>query len=205
MSSVCEQLDDYLDGELTSEEASRFRDHVEYCSACRVNLEAMAEFDELVAEAKSSFDEWYVSHATQDRPALVDGIQVVATQRSLAGRVLASVAVVAATIALVVVARDIAMRMPGNPPHREIGRSSGSSGRSGVEVLSDSTEIAQLTKARVNMTEDSRYLAQPIESSNPNITIYWLHPTVDAVSDSEDVDSSLVPEEKTNLLARKAL
>lgn len=199
--NYCEQLDDYLDGDLAPEAASRFREHVEVCGECQTNLDAMSEFDGLVAEAKLVFDDW--NGVRQDRSALVDEIQV-ANQRSVASRVVTSVAVVAATIAMAVVARNIAMRMPGNSSPREFSQSLESGSRSGVDAPSDdSTELAQITKASLNMAEDSRYLAEPIESSNPNITIYWLHPTVDAVA-SED-DSSSLPKQQVDLLAGRTL
>lgn len=49
---VCEQLDDYLDGDLSTEESQSFKSHIENCEACRV---AVLEYEQLATDIQTGF------------------------------------------------------------------------------------------------------------------------------------------------------
>lgn len=202
--SGCEQLDDYLDGDLTPEQASRFREHSQVCGECRANLEAMAEFGGFVSEARSSFDDWYVeqSERTNNVPALA----LSRSEPSIKRRVAISVAIIAATIAAVLAARTITLPASGDG-QREVVKADSTKSNGSKKQSNGSIGVAeavkpQRTKTSITMPQDSGYLAQPIQSSNPNITIYWLHPTMNTKAKKAGDDSSATPEQETKLLAR---
>lgn len=195
----CEQLDDFLDGDLSTAKADSFREHATVCDACRESLEALAVFEGMVRDSKSMFDDWYqddlnVAISSATLPT-ADKVDLPIRSRSSASRLLISITIVAATIAVTLLGRKFydLSRIERRPAVPFAGTQGG-----------QRSESNRLETVSLKL-QGSGYLAEPIKSSNPDVTIYWLHPTTDTVNAAEKVDSSATPEQESSLIARRTL
>ena len=190
---LCGFVDDYLDGDLSDQQLRDFLDHTGHCQDCRDQLEAQATFDELVAEARTAFDVWQAETKAGSRVSSTVGKKPMRYW-------LASCGVVAATLFLAVVVRSTWIRTrPQTEGHRQ---------HPVVEAVPQpgtwraiGKDIDAMVDVKVSFPEEGEYLAEEIETENPHVTIYWLHPIANSTN-TNDTESSTKPD-GNNLLARR--
>jgi len=174
----CQNLDDYLAACLSDDEAARFEAHLPHCPACREEIADQRGIDRLLARG-----------AAQRAPipsSLVDRIE--GRIRSLRRRRAVRWAVGASAAAAVVLAVGVWLipqddgAAPG--PERPPGR--GSVAETPVESEPDGHEVASPAqppsdnepRVRVSLADPSEAILVPMHTSNPNVSIVWVYPTV---------------------------
>lgn len=175
--SECEQLDDYLDGELLPEQVEAFRRHVRSCGECSSAIRAHQEFMRLVEKAKQRLDR---SVTDVPRPVRL-GIRSFQLKRRIGFVVGVAASILFCVLALnwVRTGREksqhpIALERAATTP--DIGHASpGPNGETADVAVS---------------VADSHYLAVPMKTTTQDVTILWLHPTHEP--DNSDDSSGLL-------------
>jgi hypothetical protein len=186
--TTCDNLDDYLAGELDDRRRTEFEKHSEACPACREELLAQAKLARLLRAATETLEVSPAELTTSIRR----GVAVAGSQSRR--RI-----TVAATIAAVVVcaagwglwnARD-AMVVARPQPEQRIVEQPGSEKRQAANHANNErrleadretanmVDVAVATSAAtVRLDSTSETIAVPIKSENPDVSIFWLYPVV---------------------------
>ena len=160
----CEQLEDYLLGDMTGVAHAEFERHLGDCEACRVEVSQQAHFDGVLKRA--------VELADPCPPHLTAGVGAfVAVRRQRRAGVL--IGVVAAAVVLFL----LGLFFPGKPVEPR----PGSNPVAGVPDIKPKparppviAKKPQLPRVRVDFP--STVLAEPVDSGDPTITIYRVFP-----------------------------
>ena len=178
----CQNLDDYLSACLSDDEAARFEAHLAHCPACREETADQRGIDRLLARG-----------AAQRAPtpsSLVDRIE--GQIRSLRRRRVIRTALALSAAAAVVLAVGVWLipQNDGTPagPTTHAGASSIAEERIKREPDShadrhEAAPPAQLAsdgkpRVRVSLADPAEAILVPVETSNPNVSIVWIYPTV---------------------------
>jgi anti-sigma factor RsiW len=168
----CEQLDEYLCGWLSPDEAAEFAAHLAGCSACREECAVQRRIDRLLAEGAAGIEP--VPAALADR--IERGVRA-ARRRRRVGWACALTAAAGIVLALglwgaprssflrndarpVVTAPVAADDLPQQP------------------VLPSSAKPQAAAIARVTLVDSSSAILVPVESHSPNVTVVRIYPTV---------------------------
>ena len=194
--SLCEQLDDYLDGALPSHDEIRFREHASLCDSCQLHLEAHEEFQLLVQHAKTTFD------ATEFETRLVSTVSPQDHHSSIDIKLAALVAVAALLVfALFLFTSRSDKSTAPNDQAVATSEDQPLDRMSPSVQQEDRADLKPIDKPIVTVTSD-QFLAEPIESGDKSFTIFWLHPidqTISKQNSSENTSPS------TTLVARSSI
>ena len=178
----CDNLDRYLDGELSREENTAFQIHLDQCATCRASLDRQRTVDRLLAASAP------LEPTPGHLAARVDAAIRAASRRRAAAWGTAAVA--AASVLLLGIVWT-ARTLPSDTPNEGIPVADRSTSNPAApadlvsaDPLSESQPPAHVT-VRVNGS-----IVAPMPSSNPNITIFWVYPTVRATADRGDAPDS---------------
>ena len=174
----CDHLDDYLAGWLSADATASFEAHLADCPACREEVAHGQRIDRLLAQGSG--------HLEPVPPSLVDRIEgrIRSLRRRRVIRVAlglsAAVAVVLAVGVWLVPQDDGAAVGPERPPGR------GAVAETPVEWEPDGHEVASPAqppsddepRVRVSLADPAEAILVPMETSNPNVSIVWVYPTV---------------------------
>lgn len=183
--TVCHLIDRFLDGELSGEESARFQRHLAGCEACQTEYEAHQEFQRWVDQAKGRFD-----HQARDVGPRIQ--RAVRWRRNRPRRL--ALSGIAATVALAIGWSQL-IEAPHEMSPEVVAHSAAK-----VDIDPASEVPAATSKASVLVPEEVPYLAVPLPSTNPNVTIIWLHPTYES---SSKPDASTAPPRAETLVARR--
>jgi len=150
MNDLCEQLDEYLLDLLPPAERQAFADHLERCARCRAELAVQRRVDQLLAQA------------AELEPAPPLGFQVARIQRRRARGRWAGASTVAAGLALAAAWWNWG----------EIATPPTTVARKAPPV------IEQPPRPNVTVQFADNVIAQPIETSDPRVTIVWTYSVV---------------------------
>jgi anti-sigma factor RsiW len=173
--SPCEQLDDFLDGCLSEGERAAFVDHLAGCAGCQGAVRDQRQIDELLAAAHIEFG--------AAPPGLRERIEqgmLRASRRRQAARVAAAAAALAAALASGV---WLATLRPGATVVQRSPVAAPPIGPAAVPPHSHAVAPdAVVPPPRVRLTFDPGFdaIAVPVESSDPNVSIFWLYPAARA-------------------------
>lgn len=185
-----ERFDNFIDDELCVDDKALFLRHIEFCESCKSTVEAHYAFVESASDFRNSLDGQHARSLHQTKTLI---------RRAIRLRQLATIT--KATIAMLVVGTicwNLRLPQQDNRSH---------SVTPPAEPLVNSQPRSEPSKDPSKATveiRDSEYVAVPIESRNPKITIYWLHPTFKPVVEESDGDSTFIFQ-RENLLASKSL
>jgi anti-sigma factor RsiW len=166
----CQTLDDYLAGELSATERAAFEAHQAGCPACDVEIKGQRRLEALLRQATSSAE---FPTGLIDR--CLDSIRV-ARRRRIARWLGGLSAAAAVVLAVGFWPKQI-------PPARQ------------VVVLEDQGTMPEASRAnevtrpaietKVTIDPRSGFLAVPQANEHPNVTIYWLYPTLNTAAADE--------------------
>lgn len=177
---ICNNLDDYLAGELNDPRRTEFAKHLEDCAACREELLAQTEVARLLRTATEMLE----APPQELKASIRRGLAVTASRRRR------WVAVAAMMSAVVVGAASWGLRSSRDgrvvarpQPDQRIAerpvlehRQADDRSRQETANVADASGIAPAATVRLASTPDT--IAVPIKSENPNVTIFWLYPVV---------------------------
>jgi len=178
----CDHLDDYLAGVLSAAEAARFEAHLAECPACREEVADGQRIDRLLARASD--------HLEPVPARLVDRIEgrIGSLRRRRLVRVVLGLS--AAAAALLAVGISLMPRDEVTPPrpatHRDVPFIAEETIKRKPDSHADVHEApppAQLPsnnarRVRVSLADPAEAILVPIETSNPNVSIVWIYPTL---------------------------
>ena len=187
-----ERFDEFVDGELCADDAAMFSRHIEFCESCQTAVDKHFTFVDSAQQLRQRFRNQHkiTFQQTGSRVRRAVRNQQIAT----AMKVSAVVLIVGAVGWKFLSPRHEVSR-PAEPPTEQIAQ---------VEEPLEPRETTSKVQVEI---EDSAYVAVPVENKNPNITIFWLHPTFDTNNDSQvdsDDDSTFLNQQET-LFASKSL
>lgn len=156
----CARLDDYLDGDLPEIERLDFEAHLTMCETCRQAVELDRRWGGLLAAAGP------VAPASLTRNILA----VVERHRRL--RLARAVALIglAASLAFAVARWNV------DRPRVPVARTNDPSASQPIASADQRPEV------HITIAPESRLLALPLESKNPQVSIVWLYPEVRSTS-----------------------
>lgn len=169
---TCRYLDDYLDGFLIESERMLFEQHLPVCERCQAEISAQRKFDEFVVVTKSA-------NAIQVRCEQAE----VAVRTNIRRRRRIRYAISIAASILIAVAMGAylnSLRSSQNSAERVASKVNTESNPQ-IELAAD----PEVPQAIVELDPDSKYLAVPMETSNSNMTILWLYPTLERISNEQ--------------------
>jgi putative zinc finger protein len=179
----CDNLDDFLAGDLHGDAAERFRAHLRDCEACREAESQQRWIDGLLASPKR----------LQLEPApraLVESVRKSPAPPLYAGRRYA--AAVLAVAAVVLVATGLVL----------LNREANDGTRSAAEIVSPSdgpqtVKNEEEREAGATFIADSNAIAVPVESHQPGVTIVRVYPTIQPRVETQT--AAVEPSYTTNL------
>jgi anti-sigma factor RsiW len=174
--SLCPLIDAYLDGELPQGRRDDFLRHLETCPSCQAEASAQRRLDELFSTP--AIDPPAVP------PELIDRIQ-----RHVRSRVRRRLLNWSLGIAATVLIAAAWLIDDSGPARREEAVVRSSQDRASQALDHGESPSPQrdespleVGKPQVAVSVDPRqYLAVPVTTSNPNVTILWLYPTTKPV------------------------
>jgi anti-sigma factor RsiW len=149
----CDQLDDYLDGELDAAAHRRFETHVAACGACRQAVAQAAHLDQLLAKARPVAP-----------PGLTDRIALRIRRERNTRLAMRSGLLVAASL---LIALGIWSQRGENPV---------------APGDAPQVAVTPAPQVRIEFPDDAPVIVMPLKSKNPKVSIVWVYPTVDAPS-----------------------
>ena len=160
--SGCNQLEDYLAGALSEEQAVAFAAHLPRCPACRQAAEQQRQIDHSLRQAVSQLD--LVPAGLIER---IEGRMRRARRRCL----------LACGAALSAVAATLLVVMIGGW-HLPDGHRPGTVAQRRSALVGEGRATPAQPRAQVTMADPSSAIVVPIESNMPNVTIVWIYPTI---------------------------
>jgi anti-sigma factor RsiW len=184
---TCELFDDYIDDELSPKERVDFEKHLSACSECRRDLTTHRCFKRMIAAVRDDI--------TVHDAATIELIQSRVRVQVRRARLFAATKAFAAALFIglgvwTYLVRDNALRQTLQLP-------------AATPVEADRMVAVDEPRpvVQVDVADDAGYLAVPLETSNPNLTIIWFHPTIDS---PQQEPSSALPFEPVNALAQRS-
>jgi Putative zinc-finger len=166
----CQNLDAYLDGELTPGEGARFAAHLTDCPACREAVDEQQWIDGLLRAPA-------IAQRETSPPALVESFRRAIARRLRYSRLAAGGAVAAAAVLLVAVGWAVKLHLD----------SDGLSGREVVSLSGAALDVDEPSPAPslTGRGNDSGatfvggpdLIVVPVESHHPEVTIVRVYPT----------------------------
>lgn len=176
----CDHLDDYLDGDLPADDTGAFLAHLADCPACRTIVREQQQIARLLNEASTQLDivPARILNQVMARPGPVRW-----RRSAVMGGVLALAAAVLLTVGLV--------RKPLPPSTHDL-----------VEAPNPAVvqEPPTPPSVRVTFAHAHDVIALPQPTTNPNVTILWVYPTVKIPAAAE-----AAPAESTSATERNTL
>jgi anti-sigma factor RsiW len=190
----CEQLDEYLCGWLSPDEAARFEAHLADCPSCREERSLQRQLDRLLAEGTARMEPAPVALARRVdrkvRAARRRRLFAWAVAVTAAAGIVAAVSLLAARSSLLPrdddrpiarrTANDGAVSEESAPPQRPPRLQSG-----GVQPESPATPEPPVMAARVTMVDPMSAIVVPVETRSPNVTLVCIYPTTKAAPDED--------------------
>ncbi len=171
-SSQCDNLDAFLCGWLPEDEAARFESHLAGCSACRREIDQQQKLDRLLGPA--------AEHLGPAPSSLIDRID--RQLRSIRRRRLVRLAcgLTTASVLAVAVGVWLGSHPAGGPSARQPVVQRHVEPETGQGEVEPAAQLASdvLLPARVSLADPSEAILVPLETSNPNVSIVWVYPTV---------------------------
>ena len=168
----CDDLDGYLADWLSEDERARFEAHLADCPACGWGLQQQRRIDGLLARA--------AAQAEPVPPALVDRIegQIRSLRRRRAVRWAFGLSAAAAS--LLVVGLWIAAQEGSLPPQPAPIVQNLVEEQTGQQEVTPPAPLAfdAEPRVRVSLADASDGILVPMETSNRNVSIVWIYPTV---------------------------
>jgi anti-sigma factor RsiW len=160
----CSPLDDYLNRELCDAERGAFEAHLGACEVCRRAVEVDRHWEGLLAAAKP------VAPATLTEP-----IAIVAQRERVRRRnILCGSAVIGVAAALLVMILN------------SFDQNATPTTQSDVEVARQHVAPTPAPPdVRIEFSPESRVIAMPLKSKNPQVSIVWLYPELNVPVKSE--------------------
>lgn len=171
--SACRQLDDYLGGELPNAERGRFESHLASCPSCH---EQVAAFARLKSRLVSAVDREPCPSELVRRLELQILSRAAPERRSIRYGV-AVAAAAACVVAWLMIGRNpqpSELPAPPNETAQSVVRDRSAAAPPSAPEPDEPTAGA---RARVELPDD--YLAIPIETDDPRVTIIWIYATTD--------------------------
>jgi anti-sigma factor RsiW len=183
MSSVCDNLDDYLAGALTGDAAAHFSSHLRTCEACSEAADEQRWIDRLL----TSSDRLELEPTPR---ALVETVSKPASRPwfmpgRYAGAIIAAAAAILVATGLVLLNREAI-----NDTHAT----------AEVEAAVDDGQTAKNEEQKetgATFVADSNAIAVPVKSHRPSVTIVRVYPTFQPQVDSRT--AAIEPAYATNL------
>jgi hypothetical protein len=171
MSLICDRLDDYLAGELDSQQTEAFRLHLADCAACREEVRFQESINRLLRQAT----------ACETPPGLLTRLEqkVEAASRRKRLTAVASITIAASLLAAFVLRRTDRPEVDPRSENKVV--------RVPSTALVDAAQKQDV--GLVLMDGSTDLLVVPQESHQPNVTIFWLYPTIKTAA-----PASLTPE-----------
>lgn len=188
--SLCSRIEEYLSNELPTELSREFEDHLVQCNDCRLEVDSHHEWERLASKVKQRFDSESSAYHQRIRSRLAS-----VEQRHRFTVALTQVAVGLGSAAAVVFAIAWAGGWP--PARHEPPASLVNQRTINPDVLSPRSSVPP--QPSISVDAGSPYLVVPVESVNPDVTVYWFHPTV---GEPTTDDASMIPFNEPSLLAR---
>ncbi|MBM4088617.1 MAG: hypothetical protein FJ276_04200 [Planctomycetes bacterium] len=171
---LCDQLDDYLCGWLSQDEAARFEAHLAACPDCQEESASQHQIDRWLADATAWAEPVPASLMLRiQRQALV------VRRRRLVGWAcaVAAAGAVVLTFGLWATQRSISGRGDRSP----VAKSPMVSEVPPAPLLANAaSKPPAAVLARVALADPSSAILVPVESRSPNVTVVWVYPTVNA-------------------------
>ncbi len=168
----CDRLDDYLLGELPAEEAAGFEAHLAGCPACREELRQQRKVDRLLSEGAKRLEP--VPSALIDR---IEG-QYRRSDRRRAARWAGGLS----AAAVLLVGLVVWLATGGFGSHdgrRPIVQDHPQPPAGGKPVDPPGHEMPPAPPvATLTFADPSEAILVPLESKTPNVSIFWVYPTV---------------------------
>ncbi|MDZ4783564.1 MAG: zf-HC2 domain-containing protein [Planctomycetia bacterium] len=165
----CTRLDDYLNGDLREAERSAFETHLGACEVCRRAVAVDRHWEGLLAAAKP------IAPATLTEP-----IAIVAQRERLRRRtILRGWAVIGIAAGLLVMAFNFF-------------------DQKAALVVQPDVEVAPVRVAavpappevRIEFAAESRVIAMPLKSKNPQVSIVWLYPELRVADQAQESEAN---------------
>ena len=170
--SPCDDLDGYLAGWLSEDERAQFEAHLAHCPACRLGLRQQQEIDRLLAGAAAC--------AEPVPPGLVGRIEgrLRSWRRRRVGRWALGLSIAVAVV--LAVGLWPATRDQGVPPEPARIVEKPAESEAGPQQANPPAQLASDPKpaVRVSLADASDGIVVPRATSNPNVSIVWIYPTV---------------------------
>jgi anti-sigma factor RsiW len=174
----CDQLDEYLCGWLSPDEAADFEAHLAGCSACRDEATVQRDIDRLLAEGSAQVEPVPVRLAGR----IERGVRVARRRRQFGLACALTAAGIVLALGLWGVSTVLSPRDDGRPMAQ------------GPAVPVDApapaiAETQQVATAHVTLVDPSSAILVPIESHSPNVTMICVYPTTKAAREDEKQSS----------------
>lgn len=178
---ICQQLDDYMLGWLSPDDAAAFDRHLADCPACRRELALQQSIDGLLAGCGGTMDS--IPSGLVERT----GHRVRAQRRRKVVRWAFSVAAAAVVVILAVIGR-FTFWFPGRPGDRDVAVSQNAAG--GPDNAASNSPVSALenpkASTRVALADPSSGIVVECKTRDPRINIVWIYPTVKPTSMSDE-------------------
>lgn len=177
--SLCDQLEDFVGDRLSARAQAQFQLHLAACTDCRQVIRDHERLDRLLASATSE-----LGPVPTGLIANIEQQLRGQSPRQMSRRIGAF-----AAAATVLVACGIWYAAGGRArPHAEASRNLEIQSNSGAapSALNDSirridpTPVRRSAAVRISFDRGSDAIVVPVESQDPNVSIFWLYPTVPA-------------------------
>ena len=171
--SPCDQIDDYMLGWLSPDEAAAFERHLTDCPVCRRELNLQQSIDGLLAGCGGPMD--VIPSGLVERTQYL----VRAERRRKVVRWAAGLAVAVAVLLLAVIGR-FAFWSTSGQGNRDVAVSQNPAGAPGNTASNSPISTLENPKAstRVALADPSSGIVLECKTSDPKINIVWIYPTV---------------------------
>ena len=169
----CNQLDEYLCGWLSPEEAAAFEAHLVDCADCQEDCALQRRIDRLLADGNA----WITPVPVGLRSRVDRGIRTARRRRMLEWSSAIAAAAVALALGLWATAKH-SFRDGQEMAQRQTGE-----GNSPVAIVARSEP--PVPAARVTMVDPSSAIVMPVASHHPNITLVRVYPTIQISREGE--------------------
>lgn len=176
-SAECDCLDGYLSGWLSGDEAARFRAHLAECPDCTRKIDDERRIDRLLAQGAAKLQ--------PVPPALIgrieDEIRSMRRRRVIRWAFGLSTAVAVALAAAVWLTLQTGRLAPGPKPIVQKPTEAENGEHDAASPARPASEGE--ARARVTLADRTEGIVVPLETSNPNVSIVLIYPTVKPVRD----------------------
>ncbi|MGD0517713.1 MAG: zf-HC2 domain-containing protein [Thermoguttaceae bacterium] len=171
--SPCDQLDDYMLGWLSPDEAAEFERHLTDCPACRRQQALQQSIDGLLAGSGGSLDAIPSGLVERTRHQVKTARRRKALQRTFG-------LVAAATVLIAAVIGRFTIWSPNRPGDRDVAVSQNAAAAQGNTSSNSPLSATENPKesTRVALADPSSGIVLECKTRDPRINIVWIYPTV---------------------------